>query len=271
MHLRVGQIIKGHYEILRLIGRGGMGEVYKARDKALSGQIVAIKNINTELLKQGDLKKRFQREIISAFSLHHPNIVRGIEYIDEEGLDAFAMEYVNGGDLLSFMKGRPDHRRAMPVLVGILLGLAAIHDAGMVHRDLKPENILLTTELLPKISDFGAARFLGSQSITQEGVWLGTPMYIAPEYIETGEMDERGDIFAWGVIAYELIAGRSPYQAKTKTDLITARFSKAPTVIEVNGKIPLALSLIIEKAMEVRILERYQSVRELLKDLEGLG
>ena len=269
MALSNGRVLAGRYEILNLIGAGGMGEVYLAKDTSSVKRIVAVKNLRSE--HQGDLeRRRFRREIENSFKLKHPNIVEGLDYIEEDDVHAYVMEYVEGGDLTSLLRAHAPWRRLLPILRGILSGLEAIHDAGIVHRDLKPGNILLTKELTPKISDFGAARIAGSSTITTEGLWIGTPLYIAPEYVETGESDHRGDIFAWGVLAYQLLSGRAPYLSKTKPELIAERFKTPQDIETLNKSLPDQLTLIVRKAMNVRLCERYQTAREAMADLDAI-
>lgn len=269
--LRAGQVLVSKYEVVEFLGKGGMGEVYRARDLAHNRQLVAVKKIRGEILSDVESRERFRREIESTFSIRHQNIVEGIEYIHEPDLEAYVMEYVDGGDLAALIKARPARRVAVSVLRDILSGLSMIHDAGMVHRDLKPENILLTKQLSAKISDFGAARFLGSSTLTREGLWIGTPLYIAPEYVETGESDQRGDIFSWGVLAYQLLSGQSPYHSNTKAGIIAERFNAPQDIRDLNRKLPSKLCDVVRKAMCVRLSERYQDARDILADLDAFG
>ena len=135
------------------------------------------------------------------------------------------MEFVDGSDLSEMMRrNRVDWRRAVEILLQIASGLDAIHKAGIVHRDLKPENMLIATDGTVKISDFGVARLKGSITLTQAGAMVGTPKYVSPEYIETGECDHRGDIYALGVIGFELLAGRSPFRSTTRVSMMMERF-----------------------------------------------
>jgi serine/threonine protein kinase len=180
------------------------------------------------------------------------------------------MEYVSGGDLLSLIKREPlTPEKSARFLNQIASALEAIHAAGIVHRDLKPENILITTDEQVKLADFGVARLRGSQTLTQAGAMVGTPKYIPPEYLETGESDHRGDIFALGVLGYEMLSGVSPFPDDSRELLATRRHTlKPPPLVKVAPHCPPELALIIERAMSPNLAQRYQSATDLRRDIE---
>ncbi|MBX7143564.1 MAG: serine/threonine protein kinase [Oligoflexia bacterium] len=272
MGLEPGSLFGGRYEVIRHLGAGGMGSVYLACDPRHRDFLVALKVLYPGVIKSEETRVRFRNEIIASYRINHRNIVRAYEYFDESEYQAYAMEYVDGGDLHDRMqKGAMSPALVIDILRQIAGGLEAVHSEGIVHRDLKPENILLTKRGIVKITDFGVARLRGSQTLTQDGAMVGTPKYVAPEYIETGESDQRGDIFAVGVIGYEMLAGQSPYRADSRMSLLAERFkAEVPDLQKICPSCPLGLVRVIEKAMQVRLSERYQTAEELRRDLELL-
>ena len=268
--LEPGTLFGERYQIIRSIGAGGMGAVYLACDPRYEDFFVALKVLYPGVIKTREARERFRNEIIASYRVNHRNVVRAYEYFDEEDTQAYAMEYVDGGDLLQRMRtGKHTGTEALHYLKQMAMGLDAIHSAGIVHRDFKPENILITKTDVIKIADFGVARLRGANTLTQAGAMVGTPKYLAPEYVETGECDHRGDIYALGVIGYELLAGQSPFRAGSRVSLMVERLkTKATPLDEYAPEAPADLVKVIEKAMRVSILQRYQSARELIDDLE---
>lgn len=268
--LEPGILFGGRYEILRSIGAGGMGAVYLACDPRARDFQVAIKVLYPGVTKNKDARERFRNEINASYRVNHRNVVRAYEYFDKDEFQAYAMEYVNGGDLAHVMsKGKMSIEPALNIAIQICSGLEAIHSAGIYHRDLKPENILIAKDGLAKISDFGVARLKGSITITANGAMVGTPKYVSPEYVETGECDQRGDIYAVGMISYEMIAGCSPFHSDSKISVMMERFEDS---MEPLGKVapdcPAEVAKVIHKAMALDVEERYQSAQELRHDLE---
>ena len=249
-----------------------MGAVYLACDPRHRDFLVSLKVLYPGVIRTREARDRFRNEIVASYKVNHRNVVRAYEYFDEQDFQAYAMEYVDGGDLSTFMSnGRVDPARTIDILKQIALGLDAIHNVGIVHRDLKPENILITSKGEIKISDFGVARLKGTISLTQVGAMVGTPKYVSPEYIETGECDERGDLFAVGVMGYELVSGQSPYRSETKISMMMERFKIDPEALLAEVKdCPVELAKVIKKAMAVNLAERYQKAKDLAVDLELL-
>jgi len=247
-----------------------MGEVYLARDVTNPDFFVALKVIPPGIIDVPSARERFRNEIVAAYKISHPNIIKAYEYFDGEEIQAYAMEYVSGGDLLNRIKREPiRYADAARYLRQIASALETIHGAGIVHRDLKPENILITGDDQVKLADFGVARLRGSQTLTQAGAMVGTPKYIPPEYLETGESDHRGDIYALGVLGYEMLSGVSPFPADSRELLTSRRGSvKIPPLTAVAPHCPPALALIVERAMTPNLAQRYQSALELRRDIE---
>ncbi|MEZ4753723.1 MAG: serine/threonine-protein kinase, partial [Bdellovibrionota bacterium] len=217
-----------------------------------------------------EARERFRNEISALMTIDHPNVVKALEYFDEEDFQAYAMEYVDAGDLQARMKLGPlGLKQSISYLKQIMLGLQAVHTAGILHRDLKPDNLLISSDEVIKLSDFGVARLRGAASLTLIGTMVGTPKYLSPEYVETGNCDHRGDIFAAGVIAYEMISGRSPYRSATKVSIIVERLkNRVEPLSDILPECPRVLSDIVSKAMEIDVNKRYQSAAALLMDLE---
>ncbi len=265
-----GMRFGGRYEIIRCVGSGGMGAVYLASDPRYKNFQVALKVMYPGMFKTPEARERFKTETIATYRVTHRNIVRAYEFFDSDTVQAYAMEYVDGGDLQMQMRsGGLPIERVVDILRQAAAGLNAIHLDGIVHRDLKPENILLNSKGLVKIGDFGVARFGGNNSsVTQAGAMVGTPKYFAPEYIETGESDQRGDIYALGVIAYELISGHSPFRADSQVSMMIERIQLPFASLRVAvAHCPPDLAKIVEKAMSVSVNKRYQSAEELYTDL----
>ncbi len=270
--LEAGTLFAGRYEVIRQLGAGGMGAVYLACDPNERTFQVAIKVLYPGTLQSTKSRERFRNEITASYRIKHRNVVRAYEYFDAEDVQAYAMEYIDGGDLLEQLRaGRMACSEAVLILTQIASALEAIHKAGIVHRDLKPENILITKQGEVKITDFGVARLRESRTLTNAGSMVGTPKYLAPEYVETGECDGRGDIFAIGVIAYELLSGTSPFGKDFKPQQVLDRLKmRIPPLQEVAPGCPAQLAAIVHMAMSLKVRERYQNATALREDLERL-
>lgn len=216
LSLQPGTVIASRYEVVKCLGAGSMGLVYACRKRGeAAGQMVAVKVLFPEVALDKTSAARFRNEIFAAYGVSHPNVVKAYEYIREGDLVAYTMEFVSGGDL-AMKLGRTSHPLSLPTIVKLLSqmcsGVQAIHDAGIVHRDLKAENILLTKEGDVKIADFGIARMeLGSaRKLTEHGGVVGTIDYVAPEYLLSSQIDARADIYAIGILGYEMLTGELP-------------------------------------------------------------
>lgn len=272
--LQPGTIISGRYEVVKCLGAGSMGLVYACRHRELAGHLVAVKVLFPDVAKDNVAAARFRNEIVASYGVSHPNVVRAYEYFRDGDLVAYTMEFVGGGDLAD----RLAHGEQMPIgviiryLSQISSGVQAIHDAGIVHRDLKPENILLTHEGDVKITDFGIARTGHGPKLTEHGGVVGTIDYVSPEYLERGQVDARSDIYAMGVLGYEMITGQSPFKGDSVIATMTARLRTDPLApLQLRPDCPSGLNEVILKAMERNPELRYQTSAEMFRDLQELG
>jgi serine/threonine protein kinase len=271
----------GPYELLGLIGAGGMGEVYKAWDSRLD-RTVAIKVLPSDFRGDSDRRARFEREAKAIAALSHPNIVTVYDIDSAAGADFIAMEYVPGTPLQQAIPsgGLPvDH--AIRYAVQLASAMAAVHAGGIVHRDLKPANILVTTSGLVKVLDFGLAKQttpIAPDTTTRTGlagsqqgrVFAGTPGYAAPEQVEGKPVDPRTDVFAVGAVLYEMLAGHQAFQGSTAALAVAAVLRGPPPPLEAKRKdIPPDLNRIVIRCLEQNPDSRYPSGVELLADLNA--
>jgi serine/threonine-protein kinase len=260
------------YEAETVLGRGGMGIVFRARHLRLN-RLVALKMVLAGPYAGPQERARFQREAEAVAALRHPNIVQIYDIGDSDGRPYFTMEYVEGGSLARKLAGAPQPaRQAAALLSALAAAMEAAHQSGIVHRDLKPANILLTADAAPKISDFGLARRLdGESGLTRTGAALGTPSYMAPEQAQ-GNPDAVGpaaDIYALGAILYELLTGRPPFQAKTATETVQQLLSQDPVPpSRLNARVPRDLETICLKCLHKEPQRRYAAAAALAEDLD---
>ena len=262
----------GRYQIISELGRGAMGVVYKAEDPSLTRK-VAIKTIN--LAMQGDkgaeYEARFFREAKAAGAFNHPNVIIIYDVGRERDLAYIAMELLEGTELRDIMANeRVPLASVLEIGAQVADGLAAAHERGVVHRDIKPANIMILRGEQVKIMDFGIARLLTSDEMTQTGSLLGSPKYMSPEQIVGRDIDERSDLFSLGVVLYEMAAGVAPFSAPDVTQLmhqIGTTVPRPPSLF--NPAVPPMLDLIISKAMAKKVAERYQNATELAADLRA--
>ena len=277
MALQPGTVL-GPYEIIDGIGAGGMGEVYRARDSRLN-RTVAIKILSDEAADAA-ARRRFQREAEAASALNHPHILAIHDTGETAGRQFIVMELADGGTLREWLAaGRRRWPQVLEMLVGVADALGAAHAAGIVHRDVKPENILITQSGYAKLSDFGVAMLMApvAQALptrtqaTRPGALIGTFGYMAPEQLRGEPADGRTDIFSFGVLMYESLAGRRPFEAQTEPALAAAILSDAPPLLERTAPdVPTELSRIVAKTLEKDPARRYQSAVELAIDLRHL-
>ena len=274
----------GHYEVLRLLGRGGMGEVYLARDKTLK-RFVAIKIISPELIENSEQIRRFRKEASFAAALNHPNICTIHESGEIDGLTYICMEYVEGDTLRHYVSSHEvTIQEVLDIAIQIADALDEAHKKNVIHRDIKTSNVLLTPRKFVKILDFGLAkqlpRFKGDHlSETSTDSLLtgpgnpirGTTAYMSPEAILGKQVDNRSDIFSFGVVLYEMLAGRLPFTGNSATEMMDEILHKdATAVTRYNDKVPDALIHILKKMLEKDPENRYQSVHEVWIDLRRL-
>jgi len=271
----------GPYEILSLLGQGGMGQVYRARDLRLSRE-VAIKVLLAEVRADRDRLARFEDEARATSRLSHPNIVVVHDIGETDGAPYIVSELLQGETLRDRLSAGPlPVRKAVDYGIQILRGLAAAHDKGIVHRDLKPENLFLTKDGLVKILDFGIAK-LGrhgeepsafdaeTRSQTAAGTLLGTLGYTSPEQVRGLPVDQRSDIFAFGAVLYEMVAGKRAFKGKTPADTLSAILREDPTEVAGNGSaFPAPLVRALRRSLEKSPEDRFQTARDLAFALEG--
>ena len=268
--LEIGTVLAGRYEILQLIGRGGMGAVYKARDTELE-RIVALKLIRPELARNPQILKRFKQELILARQVTHKNVIRIFDLGQSDGIKFITMDFVEGQDLRQLMieKGKLAPEHAARIMLQICRALEAAHAEGVIHRDLKPQNVMLDASGRVYVMDFGIARSAYLPGMTQTGALIGTPEYMSPEQGRGEKLTERSDIFSLGIIFYELLTGKSPYYSDTPLATLWKRMTeKAPPPVVVDPAVPQALSDIVAKALEIEPKNRLASAREMAQQLE---
>ncbi|MEY4669250.1 MAG: serine/threonine-protein kinase PrkC [Pseudomonadota bacterium] len=273
INLQPGTVIGGKYEVVACLGSGSMGSVYACKNQVLQGQLVAVKVLFSEVASDKVASARFKNEILASYEVSHPNVVRAYEYITDRNLVAYTMEYVGGGDLASKLDS--DQRMSISEIVRLLsqmsAGCQAIHDAGIVHRDLKPENILLTADGNVKIADFGIARNRHGPKLTEHGGVVGTIDYVAPEYMLKSQVDWRSDIYALGILAYEMVTGESPFKGESVYATMTKRLKTDPQPPSaLRSECPHELDRIILKAMQRDPESRYQASIDMFNDLQQL-
>jgi len=260
------------YHVESLLGAGGMGKVYKARDRELD-RIVAIKVLRPDLMTDLMAMQRFKHELLLASSISHPNILRIHDLGEYNGVKFISMAYVEGGDLTQVMRkeGRLPLDRVLHIMRQLAAALGAAHGVNVVHRDLKPQNILLGGGDHVYVTDFGIAKTLESDrtSVTRTGAVLGTPLYMSPEQVEGKQVDHRSDLYTFGLIFYEMLTGVLPFTGDTTFQLMYQRVHQLPKRPEtVIPDLPLYLSRICLKCLEKEAAKRYQSASEILVDLE---
>ncbi|OFV81074.1 MAG: hypothetical protein A2Y78_15845 [Acidobacteria bacterium RBG_13_68_16] len=263
----------GKYEILAELGRGGMGTVYKARDPILD-RIVALKTMLADVLAEPGMRERFLREARSAARLQHPNIVTVYEFGEVEGAPFIAMEFLEGDTLPLAVEAKrlPDLGSKLGVVTQLCEGLAFAHRHGVIHRDVKPSNVHIVPSGVVKIVDFGIAWIEGGTTTTRTGEVLGTPAYMAPEQFSGEPIDYRVDIWAVGVILYELLTGRRPFDAKTVGALIYQIVHEPPAPIDpLLCPLPARLAGVVELALAKDPQHRFQDLGAVARALHGLG
>lgn len=268
-----GDLIASRYRVIKNLGEGAMGDVYLCHHVDLGEKQFVVKILKTEIASDETTMQRFRNEVIAAFDVSHENVVRAYEFIKEDDLVAYTMEYINGGDLADKMaeKAQFSFTRLLRYLHQICLGTQALHEKNIIHRDLKPENILLTQDDVVKISDFGISAVGLNSRMTEHGGLVGSANYIAPEYIENSKFDRRSDIYAIGIIAYEMLTGHDPFPGENMYIRMKQRLHVNPydpRMFRVDC--PDILAQIILKALARDPEKRYQDCLEMLVDLEQI-
>jgi eukaryotic-like serine/threonine-protein kinase len=273
----------GHYRITRRLGSGGMGEVYLAEDSRLK-RLVALKLLLAESTADRDRVLRFHHEARAASALSHPNIVTIYEVGEDQGQHFIATEFIDGETLRRRIDGRPlPVNDVVDIAIGIASALVAAHEIGIIHRDIKPDNVMIRRDGYVKVLDFGLAKlmenstFVGVKTnaskipMTDPGLVMGTVHYMSPEQLRGDEIDHRSDLFSLGEVMYEMIAGVSPFDGASTSEIIAAILDRDPLPLgRFSRTLPQELDRIVEKLLRKDKLERYQSARDVLTDLRTL-
>src|SRR4051812_44441822 len=261
----------GDFQVERMLGRGGMGEVYLARQISLN-RPVALKVLRTDMLDNPTYLSRFEAEATAVARLNHPNIVHVYMLGCVDGIRFIAMEYVQGTNLREYLlrKGALELPLALSILRQAAVAIAAAGEVGLIHRDIKPENLLLTRKGQVKVADFGLCRDQDADKIhlTQPGVTMGTPQYMSPEQAQGLPLDHRSDLYSLGVTAYHMLTGTPPFRAETALAVALKHVKDTPVrPIVHRPEIPPELERLVMKLMEKKPKDRYQSAAEMLRDL----
>ena len=266
----VGRTIS-HYKILSELGRGGMGVVYKAEDTKLR-RTVALKFLRSDLIEDPEHRERFLREAQAAAALDHPNICTVYEIDEVEGKTFIVMAFLEGKTVKDKLKERPlKLDEALDIAAQTTQGLQAAHEKGIVHRDIKSANLMFTAQSQVKIMDFGLAQLAERSQLTKTATILGTPAYMSPEQAQRLPTDRRTDVWSLGVVIYEMITGRLPFEGERQEAVVYAIGNEDPEPITaLRAGLPMELEWIVSKALAKEAEERYQHVEEMAVDLRTL-
>jgi len=267
----VGETISERYEIEQLVGHGGMSSVYKAKDSLLERH-VALKILHEQYSSDEDFVERFKREARSVAQLQHPNIVTVIDRGEEDGRQYIVFEFIDGENLKEHVvrAGRLEVQEALEIAVEVARGLAFAHEQGLVHRDVKPQNILLNGDGRAKVTDFGIARSVEVDGMTQTGTVLGTSNYIAPEQASGQPVDAHSDVYALGVVLYELLAGEVPFPGESFIAVAMKHMHEpAPNLLDVRGDVPPRVAAAIDRALEKDPEQRFPTMDAFAAELEA--
>lgn len=269
----VGSVVKGRYRVIQKLGEGGMGAVYLAEQVAVSRK-VALKWLHSDYARDEDFVKRFRQEAKLAAALSHRNVVTIFDFDQaDDGSLYIVMEYVNGKNLAEIVREGPmEVRRALRSAVQIAEGLMAAHRAGVIHRDVKPENVMVVgAEEEIKLMDFGISRLRdlsGTSRLTRSGTIMGTPAYMAPEQIEGAEVSEGTDIYAFGIVLYEMLTGSVPFQARTPGAVLVKHLKEpAQPLRKIRREVPVLVERVVSKALEKDVQKRQASMQEVVESL----
>lgn len=276
----IGTVLSDRYEITSEIGRGIFGVVFKGWHRQIDKPI-AIKVLFQAVESENTGYKRFKREAQSASALNHPNIVKIYDYGEREGRPYIVMDYIEGRNLKEVLKEeiRLPSERAVPIFLQLADGLGHLHEAGFLHRDIKPDNVILQDTPFQKdfvtLVDFGIAKQLNEPShkkLTMDGTVVGTPAFMSPEQILGQELDQRSDIYAFGVFMYTAVTGVLPIRGKDSVDTMKKHVTDQPLEFSracPGIRIPLSLQIVLRKTLKKAPAERHQTMQELMKELEA--
>ncbi|HEX9943594.1 MAG TPA: serine/threonine-protein kinase, partial [Thermoanaerobaculia bacterium] len=270
--LATGSLLAGRYRVLELVGVGGMGMVYRAHDEQLDLP-VAIKVLRPDLAQDHKRLERFKQELVLARQVSHPNVVRTHDLGSDGEIVFLSMDFVPGRPLSELLaeEGRLDPERAVGIARQIASALAAAHEAGVVHRDLKPCNVLVDDSGRAAITDFGVARSLGGAGLTVPGAVVGTLDYLSPEQARGEEVDGRADLYALGILLYEMLTGKLPFAGGSDAEVLAQRLTGATRDLRAAGvEVPRQLAAVVRRLLQRDPARRYQRAQEVLDDLGRL-
>ena len=267
----VGELIAGRYELEKLVGSGGMSNVFRAHDRLLE-RTVALKILHEQYTRDEDYVERFRREARAVAQLAHPNIVTVIDRGEQEGRQFIVFEYIDGENLKELSNRGPlEVREAIGLVLQVGRALSFAHERGLVHRDVKPQNVLLNEDGQAKVTDFGIARSLDVHGVTQTGTVLGTSDYIAPEQARGQKVDPKTDIYSLGVVLYELLSGEVPFSGDNFVAVAMRHVNEpAPSVLDRRPDCPARLDLAIQRAMSKEPEDRFDSMDAFVRRARGL-
>jgi serine/threonine protein kinase len=267
-----GTTFAGRYQIIEELGRGGMGVVYKAQDTKLK-RTVALKFLPQELTHISEVKERFMREAQAAAALDHPHICTVYEFDETEEKTFISMAYIEGESLKKKIESGPfELNEALRIAIQAAEGLQEAHKKGVVHRDIKSANIMVTEKDEAKIMDFGLARVTGTTLVTKEGMTMGTIAYMSPEQARGEKVDQRTDIWSFGVVLYEMFSGQLPFKGDHDQAIVYSILNEKPKpIMDLHTEIPMSIEQVVAKALEKNPDERYQNIDELLDDLRSIS
>ena len=265
-----GRVLGNRYEILGVIGKGGMGWVYKARDREID-RIVAIKVIKPDLAQDETVIARFRDEIILARKVTHKNVLRIFDIAEADGFKFISMPFIEGKDLKAIIteKGKMPVDEALDIAVQVLEALKSAHDVGVVHRDLKPHNILIDADGNACVTDFGIAKSMDAGGLTMTGQIVGTPDYMSPEQAEGRDVDGRSDLYSFGLVLYEMLTGHVPFKADSIITTLMLRLREiADPPSHTNPEVPAWVDRLVMRALERNADDRYATAEDILTDIE---
>ena len=267
----VGETIADRYEVEELVGHGGMSSVYKAHDTLLE-RYVALKILHEQYNADADFVERFKREARAVAQLQHPNIVTVIDRGEEDDRQFIVFEFIDGENLKERVvrKGRLDVREALEIAVEIARGLSFAHSQGLIHRDVKPQNVLLNGDGRAKVTDFGIARSVEVDGMTQTGTVLGTSNYIAPEQASGQRVDTQSDVYALGIVLYEMLAGEVPFPGESFVAVAMKHVHEPPpNLLDVRRDVPIRVAAAVDRALEKDPEQRFGSMDAFASELEA--
>jgi eukaryotic-like serine/threonine-protein kinase len=267
----VGEVVAGRYELEELVGAGGMSSVFKARDTLLERR-VALKVLHPHFTDDEQYVERFRREARAVASLSHPNIVTILDRGEDEGRQFLVFELVEGQTLKEVLdeEGRLPVARALEIAIQVARGLGFAHEHGLVHRDVKPQNVILNGDGRAKVTDFGIARSLDVQGVTQSGAVLGTSNYIAPEQASGRPVDRTTDVYSLGVVLFELLTGEVPFPGESFVAVAMQHVSEPPpSVLEVRPDVPVRVARAVDRALEKDPAERFPTMDAFAAELQA--